>query len=177
MDWHPHYYNQTFLLKYARASLFQLCELDLPQVTLHHHAKGPGGPLENKGRGFLIIFNSCHFGYLLEVRICLLVVNSWSLKSLSTNLYILRLLSCLMLFFSRSSETPVVQAWLCSVWLILPLCTPAVMLMQSEQAHHSPNITVEPIITVKNVLSATPHRDRVRKCFTLISQSLENPLQ
>lgn len=56
-----------------------------------------------------------------------------------------------MPFFSRSSETPVVEAWLCSVWIILPLCAPAVMLMQSEQAHHSPNITAEPII--KNVLS------------------------
>lgn len=124
-----------------------------------------------------IIFNSCHF-WIFEVRSCLLVVNSQSLKSVPTNLYALWLLSCLMPFFSRSSETPVVQAWLCSLWIILPLCAPAVMLMQSEQAHHSPNITAEPIITVKNVLSAAaPHRDRVRKCFTLISQCLENPLQ
>lgn len=123
-----------------------------------------------------------HFQFLsfwiFEVRFCLLVVNSRSLNSVPTNLYVLWLLSCLMPFFSRSSETPVVEAWLCSVWVILPLCAPAVMLMQSEQAHHSPNITAEPIITVKNVLSATaPHRDRVRKCFTLISQCLENPLQ
>lgn len=71
-------------------------------------------------------------------------------------------------------QTLVVQALLCSVWIILPLH--AVMLMQSEQAHHSPNITAESIITVKNVLAANaPHRGRVRKYFTLISQCLENP--
>lgn len=75
-------------------------------------------------------------------------------------------------------QTLVVRALLCSVWIILPLRAPAVMLMQSEQAHHSPNITAEPIITVKNVLSANaPHRDCVRKYLTLISQCLENPLQ
>lgn len=73
-------------------------------------------------------------------------------------------------------QTLVVGASLCSVWIILPLRAAAVRLMQSEQAHHSANITARAVITVKNVLSANAaHRDRARKYFTLISRGNGTP--
>lgn len=156
----------------------QLRELYLLRVPIHHHSKGPGGPLENKGRASISSFSS-HL--ILDIRRQNLPPgHSWpvSQKCLHRPLrsLVFPLVSCS--FSQGLLQTLVVQAMLRSVWIILPLRAPVVMLMQSEQAHHSPNITAEPIITVKNLLSVNAiHRDRVRKYFTLISQYLENPLQ
>lgn len=97
MDLHPpHNSHQMFTIKYVWASPVQLCELYLRQVPIHHHSKGPGGPLENKGTASTSSFSS-HL--ILDIRRQNLPLgDSWPVSKNTTFTF-----SCLMQFFSGTS--------------------------------------------------------------------------
>lgn len=112
MDLHPsHNSHQMLTIKYVWGSPVQLCELYLRQVPIHHHSKGPGGPLENKGRASISSFSS-HL--ILDIRRQSLPPgHSWPVSKKCLRRPLRSLVSCS--FSQGLLQTLVVAALLCSV--------------------------------------------------------------